>query len=63
MLEEVGDIFQLSALLMTAAYYAICWNHEADAKAFLDRATPLARALDDPYSGCCYAATHDLSSC
>jgi predicted ATPase/class 3 adenylate cyclase len=49
MLDDVGDIFQLSALLMTAAYNAICWNHEADAKAFLDRATPLVRALDDPY--------------
>ena len=30
-------------------YNAICWNHEAGAKAFLDRATPLVRARDDPY--------------
>ena len=37
-------------MLFSAGYEALCQNHDGDAKTMLDRAVPIARELDDPYT-------------
>lgn len=49
LLDEVGNVYQHADLLNSAAYAALCLGSDRDAKELLDRATPLARALDHPY--------------
>jgi predicted ATPase/class 3 adenylate cyclase len=49
LLDEVGNVFQLGALLVSAAYTAICEGGARDARTFLERAEAIADALDDSY--------------
>jgi predicted ATPase/DNA-binding SARP family transcriptional activator len=50
LLDQVGNVYYLANLLASAAYKALCVGSDRDAKEFVERATPLARALDDPHS-------------
>jgi tetratricopeptide (TPR) repeat protein len=49
LLDQAGNMFFLAALLSGSAYVALCMGSDRDAKELVDRATPLTRALDDPY--------------
>jgi predicted ATPase/class 3 adenylate cyclase len=49
LLDQAGNMFFLAALLAGSAYVALCMGSDRDAKELVDRATPLTRALDDPY--------------
>jgi predicted ATPase/class 3 adenylate cyclase len=49
LLAEAGNVFFLAALLVGSSYVALCMGGDRDAKELVDRATPLTRALDDPY--------------
>jgi hypothetical protein len=48
LLDEVGNIYHLAMLLAASAYGELCLGSDRDAKELVDRATPLACALDDP---------------
>ena len=50
LLEAVGNVYFLADLLASAAYGALCYGSDGDAMDFVKRATPITRALDDPYS-------------
>ncbi|MEA2306377.1 MAG: hypothetical protein QOH43_3657 [Solirubrobacteraceae bacterium] len=50
LLEDLGSVYHLADLLSGAAYVALCLGSDRDAKAFADRAIPIARELDNPYS-------------
>jgi predicted ATPase/class 3 adenylate cyclase len=50
LLDEVGNALFLAYLLAGAVYAALELGSDRDAKELVDRATPLARALDDPYN-------------
>jgi predicted ATPase len=49
LLHEVGNVFQLGALLLSVAYGAICEGCDRDATALLKRAEAIARTLNDSY--------------
>jgi predicted ATPase/class 3 adenylate cyclase len=49
-LQEVGNVARLVSLLSSAAYAALCESSDHDAKAFLSRAEPIARAREDRYA-------------
>jgi non-specific serine/threonine protein kinase len=49
LLTDVGNDHRLASLLTGAAYAALCLGSDRDAKHFAARATPIARALDDPF--------------
>jgi predicted ATPase/class 3 adenylate cyclase len=49
-LQEVGNVARLTSLLSSAAYAALCESSDQDAKAFLKRAEPFARAREDRYA-------------
>jgi predicted ATPase/DNA-binding SARP family transcriptional activator len=44
----VGDLHHQAMMLIDAAYHAMRWSCDHDATAFLRRALPLARALNNP---------------
>ena len=48
-LAQVGNAYHLADLLSSAAYGAICMDSDRDAKAFVDRARPVTRELDNRY--------------
>ena len=48
LLDEVGNAYHLAMLLAASVYGELCLGSDRDAKELLDRATPLACALDDP---------------
>ena len=50
LLSDVGNVHQLADLLTAAAYAALCLGSEHDAADFAARATPIARALDNPFA-------------
>jgi predicted ATPase/class 3 adenylate cyclase len=50
LLGEVGNVYHLAGLLASAAYGALRMGSDRHAKEFIERATPLIRALDDPHS-------------
>ena len=50
LLESVGNVYHLADLLSSAAYVALCLGSDRDAKEFADRAIPIARELDNPYT-------------
>ena len=50
LLADVGNVHQLASLLTGAAYAALCLGSDRDATDFAARATPIARALDDPFA-------------
>jgi hypothetical protein len=50
LLEEVGNVYHLADLLSSAAYAALCQGSDRDAKEFVDRAIPIARELESPYT-------------
>jgi predicted ATPase/DNA-binding SARP family transcriptional activator len=49
LLDEAGNVYFLADLLAGAVYSALSMGSDRDAKELVDRATPLTRALDDPY--------------
>jgi hypothetical protein len=49
LLTEAGNAFLLALLLAGSVYEALCMRADREAKELVDRATPLARGLDDPY--------------
>lgn len=49
LLDEVGNVFYLANLLAGSVYMALCMGSDRDARELVDRATPVARALDDPF--------------
>jgi hypothetical protein len=49
LLDEAGNVYFLAMLLAGSAYAALCAGSDRDAKELAERATPLTRALDDPY--------------
>jgi predicted ATPase/DNA-binding SARP family transcriptional activator len=50
LLTNVGNVHDLSALLTGAAYSALCLGSAQDAADYAARATPVTRALDNPYA-------------
>jgi predicted ATPase/DNA-binding SARP family transcriptional activator len=48
LLDEVGNVYHLAMLLAASVYGELCLGSDRDAKELVDRATPLACALDDP---------------
>jgi predicted ATPase len=50
LLTNVGNVHDLSALLTGAAYSALCLGSAQDAADYASRATPVTRALDNPYA-------------
>src|SRR3954454_16619760 len=50
LLTKVGNVHDLSALLTGAAYSALCLGSAEDAADYAARATPVTRALDNPYA-------------
>jgi predicted ATPase/DNA-binding SARP family transcriptional activator len=48
LLDEVGNVYHLAMLLAGSAYGELCLGSDRVAKDLVDRATPLACALDDP---------------
>ena len=50
LLGDVGNVHQLANLLSDAAYAALCLGSDRDATDFAARATPIARALDSPFT-------------
>jgi predicted ATPase/class 3 adenylate cyclase len=48
LLEDVGNVFFLANMLASAAYGAMGVGSDRDAMAFIERALPIARELDDP---------------
>jgi hypothetical protein len=51
LLDAVGNIFQLADLLTSAAYGALNEGSDRDARDFVERAIPVVRELDSPFSG------------
>jgi predicted ATPase/DNA-binding SARP family transcriptional activator len=51
LLDETGNVFFLAGLLAGSSYTALSLGADRDAKELVDRATPLARALDAPHLG------------
>jgi non-specific serine/threonine protein kinase len=49
LLEQAGNVYLLADLLTSAAYAALRHGSERDALDFVDRATPIAGRLDNPY--------------
>jgi predicted ATPase len=50
LLTKVGNVHELAGLLTAAAYSALCLGSEQDAAGYAARATPITRALDNPYA-------------
>jgi tetratricopeptide (TPR) repeat protein len=50
LLEKAGDAYHLADLLSSAAYGALCMGGDQEARAFIDRAVPLVRKLDNAYA-------------
>jgi hypothetical protein len=50
LLTDVGNVHELANLLTDAAYASLCLGSERDATDFAARATPIARALDSPFT-------------
>jgi hypothetical protein len=48
LLDDVGNSYHLARVLAIAAYSALCLGSERDAKAYVDRAAPMTRVIDDP---------------
>jgi predicted ATPase/class 3 adenylate cyclase len=48
LLEEVGNVYYVVNVLVSAAYSALCMASDRDAKEFVERATPATRARNDP---------------
>jgi hypothetical protein len=48
LLEEVGNVLFLANLLASAAYGAMGFGSDRDARELVERAVPIARRLDDP---------------
>jgi hypothetical protein len=48
--DEVGNLHLLARLLYGAAYAALCMRSARDARRFAERALPIARTLDDPFT-------------
>jgi hypothetical protein len=49
LLERVDNVYELAGLLASTAYSAVCLGCDQEAKELVDRALPIARALDNPY--------------
>jgi predicted ATPase/class 3 adenylate cyclase len=49
LLDEVGNVYHLADLLAAAAYAALCMGGDRDAMAYVARATPITRGLDNPF--------------
>jgi len=49
LLTDLGNVHQLANLLTDAAYAALCLGSERDATDFAARATPITRALENPF--------------
>jgi predicted ATPase/DNA-binding SARP family transcriptional activator len=50
LLEEAGNVFVLGELLAGSIYMALSTGDDGYAKELVDRATPIARTLDDPFN-------------
>ena len=50
LLSDVGNVHHLAAMLTSAAYAALCLGSDRDAAELAARATPIARALDEPFT-------------
>jgi len=49
LLADVGNVHSLASMLTSAAYAALCLGSERDAADFANRATPIARALENRF--------------
>jgi predicted ATPase/DNA-binding SARP family transcriptional activator len=50
LLTTAGNVHELAGLFTAAAYSALCLGSEQDAAGYAAQATPISRALDDPYA-------------
>jgi len=49
LLEQIGDVYHLADLLTSAAFVALRHGNDRDASAFISRATPIVRQLENRY--------------
>jgi hypothetical protein len=48
-LEQAGNLYHLADVFHVAGEQSLCWGRDHDALRYLARATPLVRAIDQPY--------------
>src|SRR3954469_7649174 len=62
LLERAGNVFWLTGLFISAAYVALRLHDAPTARDLIDRATPGARALNDPYTWMILQGNRGLAS-